>query len=58
MMYKCKRCGYEWIPRTITPKECPSCKQRDWNGPTKIIDESLLNEQNRVCDENAFSRKD
>jgi len=29
---KCKRCGYEWIPRTIQePRECPDCKNRYWN---------------------------
>ena len=29
---KCKKCGYEWIPRAETePKECPNCKSRKWN---------------------------
>lgn len=26
----CKRCGYRWVPRTVEPKECPSCKTRFW----------------------------
>lgn len=28
--FKCKKCGYEWIPRTENPMECPSCKNRRW----------------------------
>uniref|UniRef100_A0A6H2A626 Uncharacterized protein n=1 Tax=viral metagenome TaxID=1070528 RepID=A0A6H2A626_9ZZZZ len=24
---KCKKCGYEWIPKIQKPKSCPSCKQ-------------------------------
>lgn len=23
----CRLCGYQWIPRTDKPKECPLCKQ-------------------------------
>jgi len=28
----CKRCGYEWIPRTLSPKKCPSCT-KPWHTP-------------------------
>ncbi len=28
---KCKSCGYEWLPRTNNPVECPNCKTRKWN---------------------------
>ncbi len=28
----CQRCGYEWAPRTESPKECPACKSRLWGG--------------------------
>jgi predicted Zn-ribbon and HTH transcriptional regulator len=28
---KCKRCGYAWVSRTATPRECPQCKSRLWN---------------------------
>ena len=28
---KCKRCGYEWIPRTKNPVLCPRCKSKAWN---------------------------
>ena len=28
--YKCKYCGYGWIPRTTIPAECPNCKRRNW----------------------------
>lgn len=28
---KCKRCGYEWIPRVEKPKTCSACKSRYWN---------------------------
>ncbi len=23
---KCPKCGWEWIPRTQNPKQCPRCK--------------------------------
>lgn len=29
--YQCRKCGEKWIPRTINPKLCPSCKCRKWN---------------------------
>jgi len=29
--YKCKRCGYIWIPRTDNPVVCPKCKNPYWN---------------------------
>jgi len=31
---KCVKCGYEWTPRypERTPKECPGCKSRYWQG--------------------------
>ena len=25
---KCPRCGYEWEPKVLNPKECPRCKAR------------------------------
>lgn len=28
---KCKKCGYEWIPRTDNPKVCSRCKSYYWN---------------------------
>ena len=29
--YKCKRCGWEWKPRTEgVPACCPKCKRYDW----------------------------
>ena len=28
---KCKRCGFEWIPRIVNPKACPNCKRYDWD---------------------------
>ena len=29
---KCKRCGYNWIPRRPQePKVCPKCKSPYWN---------------------------
>jgi predicted Zn-ribbon and HTH transcriptional regulator len=27
MKCKCKRCGYEWLARTESPKQCPYCKR-------------------------------
>ncbi len=31
--YKCKRCGYKWIPRTQYPGACPNCHSPLWNTP-------------------------
>lgn len=28
--YTCPKCGYEWLPRTENPVECPNCKKRLW----------------------------
>ena len=29
---KCKRCGYEWYPRSPkTPKRCARCRSPYWN---------------------------
>ena len=27
----CRRCGYEWLLRTKVPKQCPRCKNIEWN---------------------------
>lgn len=27
-MVKCWKCGYEWVSRKDSPKECPECKIR------------------------------
>ncbi len=27
----CGKCGYSWVPRKENPKECPACKNRNWN---------------------------
>ncbi len=35
-MLKCKRCGHEWIPRSINkPKACPGCNSRVWEKEKK-----------------------
>jgi predicted Zn-ribbon and HTH transcriptional regulator len=26
---KCKHCGYEWIPRKVSPTWCPKCIRTD-----------------------------
>lgn len=31
--YKCERCGYVWIPRKESPKNCPHCISPYWNKP-------------------------
>lgn len=31
--YKCERCGYVWIPRKESPKNCPNCISPYWNKP-------------------------
>ncbi len=30
-MKTCQRCGYQWEPRNLNPKACPSCKSYRWN---------------------------
>jgi predicted Zn-ribbon and HTH transcriptional regulator len=30
---KCRRCGYEWVPKVINPKQCPFCHSMKWNKP-------------------------
>lgn len=31
-VYKCHKCGHEWIPRIQGkfPRLCPACRKRDW----------------------------
>ena len=35
--WRCERCTYEWVPRSIakTPTVCPKCKSPYWNRPLK-----------------------
>lgn len=33
--FKCKHCGYSWIPRIKKPKKCPKCQSWDWEGVKK-----------------------
>jgi len=31
-MFKCKRCGHQWLPRSKKkPKACPACKSYHWD---------------------------
>ena len=32
---KCKRCGYEWVPRKEDVKRCPKCISPYWNKERK-----------------------
>jgi predicted Zn-ribbon and HTH transcriptional regulator len=32
---RCRKCGYEWVARVATPRECPRCKCRKWDEPRK-----------------------
>lgn len=33
----CKRCGYDWIPRSDKePRQCPKCKTKYWNKERKV----------------------
>jgi predicted Zn-ribbon and HTH transcriptional regulator len=32
---RCVKCGWEWIPRTDNPAECPACKNRNWQEEKK-----------------------
>ena len=35
-MLTCKKCGYEWEPRSATrPVSCPECKSRRWDREEK-----------------------
>ena len=33
--YQCKRCGYFWYSQLENPKQCPKCKQYNWNTEKK-----------------------
>ena len=33
---KCKRCGWEWYKRTVSPAQCPHCKSLKWQTPKKL----------------------
>lgn len=35
---KCKRCEWEWTPRTDNPAMCPACKSRKWREDKKRKD--------------------
>ena len=40
---KCKRCGYEWLPRsTYAPLRCPKCLRRDWNENELLVEERRI----------------
>lgn len=40
---KCKRCGYEWIPRTENlPKQCPRCKSPFWQEDKRTKEYSCI----------------
>lgn len=28
---KCKRCGYEWVPRISDVRKCPKCQSYRWD---------------------------
>jgi hypothetical protein len=36
-LLKCKVCGREWVPRTPSPRICPTCKSKSWNRPDPEI---------------------
>ncbi len=46
----CKICNYSWKSRVNNPKECPSCKSRNWDcsdepkekEPTKLTKEDII----------------
>ena len=29
-VYKCVKCGHQWIPRKENPVQCPWCKNKNW----------------------------
>lgn len=42
-MLECKRCGYQWMPKTENrkPKTCPGCKSPYWEKPISAYWESV-----------------
>ncbi|MFB6246442.1 MAG: Fic family protein [Candidatus Pacearchaeota archaeon] len=41
----CSRCDHSWIPRKeVLPKNCPSCNNPNWNGPSYSVSESKIRE--------------
>lgn len=41
---ECLHCGYTWLSRKHNPKQCPRCKQFDWNKEpvTKVMNKDQL----------------
>jgi transposase-like protein len=39
LKFKCKKCGYDWFPRTEQPYKCPRC-QSPLNPKTKKVREA------------------
>lgn len=33
---KCKRCGYEWVPRTSEVRTCAKCRSSWWDKEKRI----------------------
>lgn len=31
----CAKCRHAWTPRIPAPMECPKCKNRNWQKPSK-----------------------
>jgi len=38
--YECQKCHHVWVPNKVNPKQCPKCKNPNWN-PGRIDLKSL-----------------
>jgi len=43
---KCKKCGYEWMPRGV-PTECPTCRRNPYTHDKEKVSKPLGN--NGMC---------
>jgi len=42
-LLKCKCCGWNWYPRVPKVKQCPRCKNANWNKGKKQKKETVKN---------------
>jgi predicted Zn-ribbon and HTH transcriptional regulator len=41
----CQRCGFEWLPRTENPKQCPNCHSYRWASLPQVKKASTPSEE-------------
>lgn len=44
MNCECHICGYKWVSRKDSPKQCPRCKRMDWQKVGVAVYRYMLND--------------